>query len=71
MFFPQNVTFRKEKKRPLPGCWSQSSGVGMHQNPHFQSKPVENWKNPKNQPQINHRNYPLFLSLLYYVWWVP
>ena len=42
MFFPKS-DFQK-KKRPLPGCWSQSSGVGMHQNPHFQLKPVKNWK---------------------------
>ena len=35
----------KKTKRPLPGCWSQSSRVGMHPNPHFQLKPIKNWKN--------------------------
>ena len=38
------MTFDK-KKRPLPGCWSQKSGVGMHQNHNFQLKPMKNWKN--------------------------
>ena len=36
MFFPKSDF---QKKRPLPGCWSQSYGVGMHQNPHFQFSP--------------------------------
>ena len=33
------------KKGPCQDAYKQSSGVGMHQNPHFQLKPIKNWKN--------------------------
>ena len=45
MFFPKSDF--QTKKGPLPGCWSQSSGVGMHQKPHFPLKPVNKLKSPK------------------------
>ena len=37
-----------EKKRQ--GSWPQKSGLGMHQNQHFQQKPMKNWKNPEINP---------------------
>ena len=53
MFFPKS-DFQKTKKGPCQDAYKQSSGVGMHQNPHFQLKPIKNWKNPKIHSQINH-----------------
>ena len=35
------------KTKPCQEAYKQSSGVGMHQNPHFQLKPITNWKNPE------------------------
>ena len=32
-------------KGPCQDAYKQSSGVGMHQNPHFQLKPIKKWKN--------------------------
>ena len=52
--FFQQMTFNKKKKAPCQEAYKQSSGVGMHQNPHFQLKPLKNLKNPENQNQINH-----------------
>jgi hypothetical protein len=42
-----NKLLSKKKKGPCQDACKQSSGMGMHQNPHFQLKPVKNWKNPK------------------------
>ena len=44
MFFPKS-DFQQQKKGPCQDAYKQSSGVGMHQNPHFQLKPITNWKN--------------------------
>ena len=43
MFFPKSDF--QNKKKPCQDAYKQSSGVGMHQNPYFQSKPIKNWKN--------------------------
>ena len=61
----------KKKKRPLPGCWSQSSGVGMHpQMPPFSK--LGNWQiqNLFNEKQsktkevvIGFALFPLFGSI--------
>ena len=44
MFFPKS-DFQQKKRRPCQDAYKQSSGVGMHQNPHFQLKPINKWKN--------------------------
>ena len=54
--------YKQTKKRQ--GCWSHNLRVGMHQNPKFQWKSMNNWKQSGNQGQINHRNWCLFLSLI-------
>ncbi len=57
MFFPKS-DFQQQKKNGQE-AYKQSSGVGMHQNPHFQLKPVKIGKFRKSgsdQPS-------LFLSL--------
>ena len=59
----RNSDINKKQNKKRQGCWSQKSGVGMHQNPHFQLKPVKKLEKSENQPQINHRNYPLFPTL--------
>ena len=46
MFFPKS-DLNKKRKGPCQEAYKQSSGVGMHQNPHFQLKPMKNWKNPE------------------------
>ena len=33
------------KKKKCQDAYKQSSGVGMHQHPYFQLKPITNWKN--------------------------
>ncbi len=39
----------ENKKRQ--GCTTQKSGLGMHQNPHFQIKTNEQFENPKINPR--------------------
>ena len=41
MCFPKSDVKQKTKCQE---AYKQSSGVGMHQNPHFQLKPIKNWK---------------------------
>ena len=60
--FFQKVTFKK-KKRPLPGCLQTVVRSGDAPKPPFPIKTIKKSKKSGNQPQINHRNYPLFLSL--------
>ena len=44
MFFLKS-DINNKKKSPRQGSWPQKSGLGMHQNPHFQQKPMKNQKN--------------------------
>ena len=37
----QDTRYQQKKRQ---GCWPQKSGLGMHQNPHFQQKPMKNKK---------------------------
>ena len=46
MFFPKS-----DLKQKCQDAYKQSSGVGMHQNPHFQLKPIKNQKNPEINPR--------------------
>ena len=43
------MTFKKKRKGPCQEAYKQSSGVGMHQNPHFQLKPIKKMKIPKTR----------------------
>ena len=54
----------KKKKSPRQGSWPQKSGLGMHQNPHFQLNPLKNQKNPEINPLTGRRRKTLFPSLL-------
>ena len=63
MFFP-NSDFQKRKKKTLPGCLQTVVRSGDAPKPPFPIKTNKKSKKSGNQPQINHRNYPLFLSLL-------
>ena len=54
------------KKRPLPGCLQTVVRSGDAPKPPFPIKTSKKSKNSGNQPQINHRNYPLFLSLPFF-----
>ena len=45
MFFSK-VTLTNKQKSPWQGCWPQKSGLGMHQNQHFQQQPMKKEKNP-------------------------
>ena len=49
------VTINKKKKSPRQGSWPQKSELGMHQNPHFQWKPMKNQKNPEINPLTGRR----------------
>ena len=55
----------QQKKRPLPGCLQTVVRSGDAPKPPFPIKTNKKSKKSGNQPQINHRNYPLFLSLLW------
>ena len=44
MFFLKS-DINNKKKSPRQGCWPQKSGLGMHQNFHFQWKPIKKHKN--------------------------
>ena len=62
-----NVFHQKwHKKSTRQGCWSQKSGVGMHQNPPFQWKPMNNWKNPEINPRSTIEICPYFWVCMFW-----
>ena len=55
------VSLREKSRRQ--GCTAQKSGSGMRQSYNFQLNLLTIQEKSGNQPQINQRNYLLFLSL--------
>ena len=63
MFFPKNDFRNKEKT--LPGCLQTVVRSGDAPKPPFPIETNKKSKKSGNQPQISHRKYPLFLSLIF------
>ena len=51
------------QKKPPAGLHQTEDRAGEAPKPPFPSKSIENQQKPNNQPPVNHKNYPLKLSL--------
>ena len=50
-------------KRAPAGLQHTEDRAGDAPKPQFSLNSIENQQKPNNQPPVNHKNYPLFLSL--------
>ena len=64
MFFLKS-DINQQKKKPPAGMLATEVRAGDAPKPPFPTKPIENQQTSQNQPPVNHKIYPLFLSLFF------